>query len=134
MNASEIPNWHKMPIADRFIYLRSAFIQGDIKDASRRDLEDYLVVLANTERHNNLKQQEEIERFRAVVRQFLDIRISEELHDRSVLWSRVAIGISILALVLSGWQALEAHFARVDAAHSTSKAPVPAQAPKPPKQ
>ena len=133
MNASDIPHWDKQSVADKLIFLRAFFLKGDIKRAKRHELEDYLVVLATVTDRDNPKQQDEIQRFRTVVQQLLEIRISEELHDRSILWSRVAIGISILALMLSGWQALEAHFARVDAAHSTSKAPVPTQAPKPPK-
>lgn len=97
MNASDIPHWEKLPAADRLIYLRAFFSKGDVKRATRQELEDYMVLLAITPFTDNPKAHEEAERFTSVVQHLLQVRISEELHRRSYRLSVAAIIVSALA-------------------------------------
>lgn len=101
MNASDIPNWDKQPSADRLVYLRAAFLSYDIKNAKRRDLEDYLVVLANAKGRDTQEQRDEIARFGVTVQQLLQVRISEELHWRSMIAAALALVISVLSLYVA---------------------------------
>ncbi|MBI5397768.1 MAG: hypothetical protein HZA91_20915 [Verrucomicrobia bacterium] len=114
-----MPNWEEVERP----YLREKFITGKITQASRRDLERALVVLAHAGEKDPWPK--ETENFRSTVTQLLQVRVSEELFRRSVLRSWIAIGISILAVFLTGWQTWEAHCARVAASHSTASAPPP---------
>lgn len=97
-----IPNLEKMRWEDQRVYLRAFFIDGRITSASRKELEWFLVILANTPPE---QFKEETERYESVVSHLLQVRISEELHVRSVRWSVIAIVISSLAAFGTLWQA-----------------------------
>jgi hypothetical protein len=97
------PNWKNGDWTIKRQYLKSIFTQKDIANASRQNLEEFLIVLANTIHAGDARYKEETECFASVVRHLLQVCIEEELHQRSVRVSWFAIGISILALLLSGW-------------------------------
>jgi hypothetical protein len=97
------PNWKNGDWTIKRQYLKSIFTQKDIANASRQNLEEFLIVLANTIHAGDARYKEETECFASVVRHLLQVCIEEELHQRSVRVSWFAIGISILALALSGW-------------------------------
>ena len=88
-------------------YLRSQFRRGVITGASRKDLERALVILAHSADQDPWPKETEI--FRATVSQLLQVRISEELHWRSMVAAGIAAVISFLALFVSGYQAWDAH-------------------------
>jgi hypothetical protein len=78
--------------------LRGYFTRGEIIQASRKDLEKYMVVLANTAEI----LPEEVEPYRDVVRHLLQVRIGEELHEKSKflsIWALIVAGLSILISV-----------------------------------
>jgi hypothetical protein len=104
MHTADIKNWDKLPVADKLIYLRGFFRIGHIKHATRKELEDFLVLLAITPFTDNPKAMGETERYASVVQHLLQVRISEELHWRSFWVSIFAISISILALVVSAYE------------------------------
>src|ERR1051326_4382398 len=85
--------------------LRLIFKEKKIVSASRRELEHYLIVLANTRRTGDQNWQADTECFATVVRHLLQIRISEELHWRSM----VAAGVSALLAALSVSEIGRAH-------------------------
>ena len=98
-----IPNLEKMPWPDQRVYLRAFFIQGTVASASRKELEWFLIILANT---NDQKHEEESENYKSTITQLLQVRINEELHGRTVLWAKVAVVISALAAAGTIWQAV----------------------------
>jgi hypothetical protein len=100
-----VPNWESLSWVDRRAHLRGAFRLGKITSSTRKDLEEYLVVLANTTEGGKMDPREETERFATVVRHLLQVRVSEELHERSRRLSFWALGISGAALLASAWQA-----------------------------
>ena len=104
------PNW-----AYKRACLRGKFRHGDIIQATRQELEEYLVVLANTENEEGLNMpsgyKSETEAFATVIRHLLQVRLGEELHERShrlsVLAFRVSIAAAIfagIAVIISGWE------------------------------
>jgi hypothetical protein len=89
-------------------YLRTKFTSGEITQATRKELERYLVVLANAdERISNPRYKPETEAFGIVIRHLLQVRLGEELHWRSIKVSLLAVAISLIAAGFSGWQAFE---------------------------
>src|SRR5947207_2618361 len=102
MNASDIPQWDKLPVEDRRVNLRGFFKNGDIKRAKRHELEDFLVLLAITPFTDHPADKEETERYVSVVQHLLQVRISEELHWRSMVAAGIAAVISALALLVAG--------------------------------
>jgi len=89
------------------VYLRSMFRMGTITQASQKDLERALVILAHAQDRNE-SEKHETESFRATVTQLLQVRVSEKLSHRASLLSRAAIAVSLgsflvaaVALVLS---------------------------------
>ena len=93
--------------------LRVRFTTGDITKAKRKELERYLVVLANANPPGGINPHPsyniETETFATVVRHLLQVRLGEELHWRSIKVSGIAIVISLLAAGFAGWQAFEKH-------------------------
>jgi hypothetical protein len=111
-----MPNWD----VERAT-LRGRFLQGTIANASRKELEYYLIVLANSTLINGSAvptpaHAVETDALANAVRHLLQVRISEELHWRSMVAARIAAGISVLALCVAGFQAWDAHQLRVAAA------------------
>ena len=93
--------------------LKIAFSKGEILGAKIRELERYLVVLANTPYSGNpspasseeIRHKSETETYSDIIRHLLMIRLGERLHAKShrlAFWafiaSIVAILISIIAL------------------------------------
>jgi hypothetical protein len=105
-------------------YLRSRFRRGVIVNATRKDLERAIVILAHAADKDAWPHETEI--FRSTVSQLLQVRISEELHWRSMVAAAVAAAISALALLVAGLQAWDAHQLRVDARHPKSSLSPPA--------
>ena len=107
--------------------VRNAFATGKIGAASRKELEHYLIVLANTRRMGDQNWQADTEAFASVVRQLLQVRISEELHWRSMVAAGIAALISLLSLGVSGWQAwsVQKHSRVASAPSASVVAPVP---------
>ena len=87
--------------------LRTRFSNGDIIKATRKELEEYLIVLANSlwpeEAGRRAAHEAETEAFSIVLRHLLAIRLGEELHQRShriSVWALfVAIGSAVVAFV-----------------------------------
>jgi hypothetical protein len=103
---------HMTPQAweDERTNLRTKFSSGEITQATRKELEKYLVVLANAdERISNPRYKPETEAFGLVVRHLLQVRLGEELHWRSIKVSLLAVAISLVAAGFAGWQAFERH-------------------------
>jgi hypothetical protein len=130
MKIREMADWKDKSWDIKNTYLHSLFRTGEITQASRKDLEEYLVVLAHADDKAD-PYPKQTPHFRAVVGQLLHIRISEELHWRSMVAACVSIVISALALLVA-W---DEHQLRIAAAHnstSVSSAPLPPkQVPKP---
>jgi hypothetical protein len=101
MHIEDIKSWDKLPVADRLIYLRGFFRIGHIKQAKRHELEEFMVLLANTPFTDNPAAKEETERYASVVQHLLQVRISEELHWRS-LWFGILAAVvgSLLTLAV----------------------------------
>src|ERR1017187_5357875 len=82
--------------------LRGYFTLGTITKATRKELEHYLVVLANsTDSKSSSLENSEAERFAVVIKHLLDVKISEELHEKSVKTSKRAFWLSIAAITVS---------------------------------
>src|ERR1035438_10515336 len=81
--------------------VNNVFNTGEINKASRAQLEEYLVILCNVEDSDFPNPKARNERYALVVSHLLNVRISEELHRVSERRSWCAIGISILAVVVS---------------------------------
>lgn len=95
-------NEHSIYIADwghARVYLRSMFSKDTITQASRRDLERALVILAHAGEKDPWPK--ETENFRSTVTQLLQVRVAEELHSRSLHLSRWAIAVSVGSLLVS---------------------------------
>jgi hypothetical protein len=96
----EIPNWE-----NERSNLRAQFTNGNILKSNRQELERYLVVLANSRSPGGHASSEtytpETESFTIVVRHLLEVRLGEELHEKSSRASRKAFWISIAAITVS---------------------------------
>ena len=108
-------------------YLRTRFLRGTITEATQKDLKRALVILAHAGKNDPWP--EDTENFRATITQLLQVKAAEELHRSSSLRSWIAILISILALIVSVWQAVKAHPATLEPPQQMShqSAVVPAQ-------
>jgi hypothetical protein len=129
MHTSEIKSWDKQSWNDRRIYLRAFFMDGSIKQATRRELEEFLVVLANATPADSRREDDraEMEKHAVVIRHLLQVRLGEELHWRSIWLSVLAIVISALAALGTIWQAFH-H----STPHNTAPLSVPASPQLPP--
>ena len=79
------------------VYLRSKFTTGVIADCSRKELEEYLVILAN---EPDVVIPNENESFALVISHLLKVRIWQELHRRTERIAIAAFLISVAALAL----------------------------------
>lgn len=86
--------------------LQAPFRTGDITKASRKELEWALVVLAHADDKPDAYAKQ-TPHFRAVVGQLLHIRISEQLHWRSMWMSFAALVVSIVVAVTMVVQTLQ---------------------------
>jgi hypothetical protein len=125
MQKKDIPNWEKLSWEDKRIYLRGLFTSGDIKRATRNDLEDFLIVLANAQNGGSDKygKEAETERQAVVVRHLIQIRLGEELHERSHRIAIAALIVSVLTAAFACWQALAAHQGNANKTQSPIVAP-----------
>jgi hypothetical protein len=106
-----VPNW----IEERN-KLEQRFTNGDITKATRKELEWYLTVLANSlwiGLGNKEQHKEQTEAFSIVVRHLLEICLGEELHKKShrisvgaLVVAIIAVVIAAVAAVFSGFQTL----------------------------
>ena len=95
-----IPNWE-----NERSQLREKFTTNAIINAKRKELEQCLVILANSAGDTtNAQAKAETERFSMVVSQLLQVRINEELAKRASNLSLCAIIISVVAIVIAGFQ------------------------------
>jgi hypothetical protein len=122
-----IPHWDKLSIEDRRTYVRGFFINGKIKKATREQLEDYLITMANAPYDGKREYQEEQERFSVAIRHLLQTRISEDLHRKSMRLSIAAIIISFLSLVYAVWKPWYDHYCISSQARSALPAKQPTQ-------
>ena len=97
----ETPNWSK-----ERANLRARFAAGDITIAKPKELEWYLVVLANSRWTTDMPgnqplHKEETETYATIIRHLLMIRLGEELHAKShkiSVWALVvATGAAVFA-------------------------------------
>jgi|ERR1017187_3381816 hypothetical protein len=84
------------------VYLRSKFTTGIIANCSRKELEEYLVILAN---EPDVVIPNENESFALVISHLLKVRIWQELHRRTerisilaLIISAVAVAVAVLAM------------------------------------
>ena len=112
---------------DQRTELRRKFTTDKITKSTRKELEHYLVVLANSTRKGDTSHHDETERFESVISHLLHIRISEQLHWRSMVAAGIAIVVSVLALV----QGYMAHRTKGLGAAPTVSAPISQKTPQP---
>jgi len=107
MHTSEIKSWDKLPWNDRRVYVRAFFTDGSIKHSTRKELEEFLIVLANATPADSRREDDraEMEKHAVVIRHLLQVRLGEELHWRSIRLSVLAIVVSALAAFSTIWQA-----------------------------
>jgi len=105
MHTSDIKSWDKQSWNDKRIYLRAFFMDGSIKHSTRKELEEFLVVLAMATPADSRREDDraEMERHAVVIRHLLQVRLGEELHWRSIYLAIFALIISALAL-LESWR------------------------------
>ena len=130
MHTSDIKSWDKLPWNDRRVYVRAFFTDGSIKHSTRKELEEFLIVLANATPADSRREDDraEMEKHAVVIRHLLQVRLGEELHWRSIYIAAGAVIISLAAFVLS---CVEFHhkFSREDVAlpqHMLSPTNIPA--------
>lgn len=94
-----VPNW-----ADERSKLRELFTNGEITKSTRKELEWYLVVMANTlwVPGPNPLHIPENKAFATVIRHLLQIRLGEELHRKTNRISVFALVVAIAAAVFAG--------------------------------
>jgi hypothetical protein len=95
---------------DKRAELRAIFTNGEIQLATREELEEFLVVLANAGGPGGYSREDykaETERQALVVCHLLQVRLDVELHWRSLWISVSAIVISIVALVVPIWSCVK---------------------------
>jgi hypothetical protein len=88
--------------------LSKRFWSGEIVKATRKELERYLIVLANTNNpHSILVDRESYKEisdsYAIIVRHLLQIRLGEELHTRSHRIAIAALVVSVLAAGFAGF-------------------------------
>ena len=110
--------------------LGRAFTKDAIAIASRRELEHYMIVLANTVRTGDENYRRETDRFAEVVRHLLQIRISQELHGESSRISRRAVVVSLWSLLVAAAALVFSIFAWQ---HTVSASPPLSSQPQPPR-
>jgi hypothetical protein len=127
MHTTDISSWDKQSWNDKRIYLRAFFMDGSIKHSTRKELEEFLVVLANATPADSRREDDraEMEKHAVVIRHLLQVRLGEELHWRSIRLSVLAIVVSALAAFGTIWQALH---------HSILPSIAPLSAPASPQQ
>ena len=111
-------------------YLREKFSSGDITKATRKELERYLVVLANATPNGYAPgYREEADRFAVVIRHLLQIRLGEELHEKSHRISVLAFVVAIAAAAFAGFEAWNVYKTRQQTTPQFAPANSPAQLP-----
>lgn len=85
--------------------VRAAFDTGAVLDASKSDLEDYLLAVGRAqilspENQNRAREMGE------TMRQLLAARQSQQFHSEAIGIARIALALSIVALLVSGFQLL----------------------------
>lgn len=98
-----VPNW-----GQERSKLRELFTNGDITKAKRKELERYLVVLANSRAPADYSVPDffqETKAFATVVRHLLQVRLGEELHEKSHRTSVLALAVAIAAAAFAGCEA-----------------------------
>lgn len=79
--------------------MQATFTDGKIAESSSKDLSEYLIAIANTPRHNPIKQ--EIANRRAdIIKRLLVAKQTEDLHSEFQGAARVALFVAFAALVL----------------------------------
>lgn len=103
MNTKNIPNWKKLPWNDKRVYVNGFFLNGEVKYATRDELEDYLIVLANATPggYDPVSFRSEMERQSEVARHLLQVRLGQEFHWRILSVSIGSFVVAILSLVIS---------------------------------
>ena len=102
-------NWN-----DERTKLREKFTTGEVMKAKRKELEWYLVVLANTIKAtgtNEYYHQESAE-FANVIRHLLQVRLGEELHEKSHRISVLALGVALAAAAFAGFESCNVYESR----------------------
>ena len=110
METSNATDWN----SER-IQLALRFSKGDITSAKRKELERYMVVLANTPQFpgafgpndiNQTRHERDTEAYATIIRHLLAICLGEELHHKSHTISVWALGFAILSFFVSVWAVL----------------------------
>ncbi len=86
---------------DKYRKMKDDFNLDKIATSSRKQLEHYLVIIANTP----MADKTEAERYASVIRHLLQVRINEELHNKSYKLSVIAIVVAAIAAVAAFCQA-----------------------------
>ena len=110
--------------------LNKRFRSGDIVRATRKELEWYLVILANTRNHNGNSFDDPAaksytESLANVVRHFLQVRLGEELHEKSHRISVVALVVAIAAAGFAGFEAWNVYATRQQPTQQFAPAKLP---------
>ena len=95
---SSVPRWEDSPWGKEFMKLNGKFQTGQIINATREELEHYLVVLANG--GSSLKDPD-IQAYMIVIRELIQLRVTKEAADKSSESNKKSRRIAWFAVVIS---------------------------------
>ena len=87
---------------DKYRKMKGDFNLDKIASSSRKQLEHYLIIIANTP----MADKAESDRLATVISHLLQVRINEELHGKSYKVAIVAIVVAFIAAAAAVWQAI----------------------------
>ncbi len=101
LHISDIESWEALSEADKMTYLRGFIKARHIKGVTTDELVEFLVLLVNTPFTDKPREKEEVERYTSLVKQLLQVRLTESLHRRSMIAAGLALVLSVLSLYLA---------------------------------
>jgi hypothetical protein len=85
--------------------LENAFFYEDISKKTSQELGGYLLVLANARGHADMKAtprffDDDTKRYQGVIGQLLQVRLNQEMHQRTMRWTIAASCVAVAGLLL----------------------------------